>query len=231
LARACNGKAEKIYQNQQYTVNNQTFEIDLATRNEDRIVLFEIKAKSLTSKARSGDMMTFYSDYTNSYLAMVGQLVRHENHLRQGLTPLTGDGEICCDFRTLKIAVSPISYGPVSDKMLANNLLRAFHNITLYPLSNDAECKRITDAFNKAVRKIFDGQVYNLAPKGPDGKINLFAYFLDIFWMDLGQVLYLLDRSKTVTEAFTKMQFLTYRTHDLWTEIAFVDGHGLTKGR
>jgi hypothetical protein len=128
LERACQGKAAHVHAGAKYDVGKQTFEIDAATRDGDRIVLFETKAKSLTAQARSGDMMAFYADYTDSYLAIVQQLVRHEDHLRQGLTPLTTAGEVCHDFRPLKVAVSPLSYGPISDKMLASGLLRSFAN-------------------------------------------------------------------------------------------------------
>ena len=126
LERACKGKADHIFPRAEYKVGKEKFEIDVATRDGDRIVLFETKAKSLTNRARSGDMMAFYADYTNSYLAIVQQLVRHEYCLRQGLTPLTTTGEDCHNFRPLKVAVSPLTYGPVSDKMLASGLLRSF---------------------------------------------------------------------------------------------------------
>lgn len=230
LARACDGKSAYVYSGTKYKVGNQTFEIDVGTRNGDRIVLFETKAKSLTAQARSGDMMTFYGDYTNSYLAILLQLVRHEDHLRQGLTPLTTVGEVCHDFRPLKVAVSPLSYGPASDKMLASGLLRSFANVTLHPVVNDPTHRKITEDFNKAVRQIYS-VIPKLAPKTKDGGVNIFAYFLDVFWLDLGQALYVLDRAKTVVDALTPSQFVTFTTRDFWTEVAFADAQGLTKDR
>lgn len=230
LQRACKGKAAHVHSSAKYNVGKQTFQIDVATRDNDRIVLFETKAKSLTVQARSGDMMAFYTDYADSYLAIVHQLVRHEDYLRQGLTPLTTAGEVCHDFRPLKVAVSPLSYGPVSDKMLASSLLRSFANVTLQPVSNDAAAKEIVGKFNEAKRQIYD-VVPKLAPKEKDGTINLFAYFLDLFWLDLGQVLYVLNRANTVVDAFTPLQFVTFTTRDFWTEVAFADMQGLTNNR
>lgn len=230
LERACRGKAGRIHAGEKYGVGKQTFELDVATRDDDRIVLFETKAKSLTAKARSGDMMAFYSDYTDSYLAIVHQLVRHEDNLRQGLTPLTTPGEICHDFRPLKVAVSPLSYGPVSDKILASGLLRSFANVKLHPVSSDLAAKKMTDKFNEAVRDIYS-IVPRLAPKNKDGASDLFAYFIDVFWLDLGQALYVLDRANTVVDAFTPLQFLTFTTRDFWTELALADARGLTKTR
>jgi len=230
LERACQGKSGRIRAGVKYGIGKKTFEIDVATRDADRIVLFETKAKSLTAKARSGDMMAFYSDYTDSYLAIVHQLVRHEDNLRQGFTPLTTVGEVCHDFRPLKVALSPLSYGPVSDKMLASGLLRSFANIKLNPISSDAAAKKMTDKFNEAVRDIYS-VVPKLAPKNKDGAIDLFAYFIDVFWLDLGQALYVLDRANTVVDAFTPLQFVTFTTRDFWTELAFADSQGLTKAR
>jgi hypothetical protein len=230
LERACQGKAANVHAGAKYNVGKQTFEIDVATRDSDRIVLFETKAKSLTAQARSGNMMAFYADFADSYLAIVQQLVRHEDCLRQGLTPLTTPGEVCHDFRPLKVAVSPLSYGPISDKMLASGLLRCFANIALQPVSSDPAAKMVTDKFNRAVRQIYD-VVPKLAPKKKDGAIDLFAYFLDVFWLDLGQVLYVLDRANSVVDAFTPLQFVTFTTRDFWTEVAFADSQGLTNDR
>ena len=187
LQRACEGKASYVHAGKKYNASKQIFEIDVATRDSDQIVLFETKAKSLTAQARSGDMMAFYADYTDSYLAIVHQLVRHEDHLRQGLTPLTAIGEVSHDFRPLKVAVSPLSYGPVSDKMLASGLLRSFANVSLHPVSNDAASETVTEKFNKVVRQIYH-VVPKLAPKKHNGTDDIFAYFLDVFWLDLGQV-------------------------------------------
>ena len=230
LERACEGKAPYVRPGVKYTVGGQIFEIDVAARHNDRIVLFETKAKSLTAQARSGDIMAFYADYTDGYLAIIQQLVRHEDHLRLGLTPLTAEGEVSNNLRPLKVAVSPLSYGPVSDKMLASGLLRSFANVALHPVSSDAEAKKITEKFNKAVRQIYE-RVPKLAPKKSDGTVDLFAYFLDIFWLDLGQVLYVLDRANSVIEAFTPLQFVTFSTRDFWTEVALADAGGLTKNK
>ena len=228
IERACKGKASHVHAGVKYTVGRQMLEIDVATRENDKIALFETKAKSLTAKARSGDIMTFYADYADSYLAIVQQLVRHEDYLRQGLTPLTTAGEISHNFRRLKVAVSPLSYGPVSDKMLASGLLRSFANVELHPVSNDPEAKKIMKTFNNSVRRIW-GVVPKLAPKRNDGAADLFAYFLDVFWLDLGQALYVLDRANSVIEAFRPLQFMTFTTRDFWTEVGLADSGGLTK--
>ncbi len=227
LAQACIGKAEHIYTAAKYNVNKQVFEMDVGTRQGNNVVLFETKAKSLTAQARSGNLIAFYSDFTDSYLALVQQLARHEDSLRSGLTPLTTKLDINQAFRPLKIAVSPLSYGPASDKVLASSLLLAFANKKLHPASSDPAAKKTVDSFNKIM-----GQIYDLAPKlAPrikDDEINLHAYFLDLFWLDLGQVLYVLDRGNSVFDAFQPLRFVTFTTRDFWTEVAFADTQGLT---
>ena len=101
-------------ENVSYVANGQTLEIDVIAREGDEIVLIEAKAKSLTSKARTGDSIAFFADYNKSFLAQLRQLVRHETHIKSGVTPITKKGEDLDSLRVTQIAVSPLSYGPVS---------------------------------------------------------------------------------------------------------------------
>ena len=75
-------------------------------------------------------MFVFFRDYSDSFLAMLAQLIRHEIRLRQGQTPLTTIGEAVADLRPVKVAVSPLSYGPVSDKLLSSSILRSLVGAT-----------------------------------------------------------------------------------------------------
>jgi hypothetical protein len=89
VERACQGKAPHVLAKRQYVADGKVLELDVATRTDDKIMLFEMKAKSLTASARSGDMFAFIDDYTKSYLALLKQLTRHEYNLRKGITPGT----------------------------------------------------------------------------------------------------------------------------------------------
>ncbi|MFG1352355.1 hypothetical protein [Xanthobacter autotrophicus] len=230
IKKACSGKTAHLLSEDKYQIGSDTYEIDVATRDGDNIVLFETKAKSLTAKARSGDMTAFYADYRDSYLAIVEQLARHERFLRDGTTPLTAPGEVCNNFRPIKVAVSPLSYGPVSDKVLANGLLRSLAGVQLTAANDDKDTIKMIKALNNAIEAIFS-HLSVLAPKNGEGQMNLFAYLIDIFWLDLGQVLYVLDRSFAVWNAFEPLQFITFSTRDFWSEIAFADLQGVTKDR
>ena len=93
IAEGCKGKAPTILSKHEYYVGKSRYEFDVATRDKDHIVFIETKGKSLTRQSRSGDMFAFFQDYSDSFLAILSQLVRHEVHLRQGQTPLTSADE------------------------------------------------------------------------------------------------------------------------------------------
>jgi hypothetical protein len=83
ISHACQGKASIVASSRKYEMGNQLFELDVATRDGGKIVLIETKAKSLTGRARSGDMFAFFADYADSFLAMVEQLAGTSGISRQ----------------------------------------------------------------------------------------------------------------------------------------------------
>jgi hypothetical protein len=205
----------------EYKVAGRRYELDVATRDEDRIVRIETKGKSLTKRSRSGDMFAFFQDYSDSFLAMLAQLVRHEVHLRQGQTPLTAQDEAVADLRPVKVAVSPLSYGPVSDKLLSGSILRSLVGARLVLVAPDQANQKIIDAFNRRT----EGVIADMAVVAPkkDGLADLFPYLIDVFWLDLGQLLYILDRANTIWSAFQPFKHITFSSRDFWTELAHAD--------
>jgi len=196
VAEACKGKAPTVLAHHEYFVGGRRYEFDVATRDQDRIVFIETKGKSLTQPSRSGDMFAFFQDYSDSFLVMLAQLVRHEVHLRQGQTPLTAADEAVADLRPVKIAVSPLSYGPVSDKLFSSGVLRSLVGARLVLVAPDPVKQRIIDAFNRRAESVIADMAL-VAPK-KDGLVELLPYLIDVFWLDLGQLLYILDRANTV---------------------------------
>lgn len=229
IATACRGKAATVLSSHQYQVRGDRFEFDAATRDGDHIALIETKGKMLTRQSRSGDMFAFFRDYTDSFLRMLSQLVHHEINLRAGDTPLTKPGEVVADLRPVKVAVSPLSYGPVSDKALSNTLVRSLVGAKLTVLVPDKENERIIADFNKRTAKILD-DIASVAPK-KDGLAELFPYLIDVFWLDLGQLLYVLARANTVWDAFRPLKHITFGSRDFWTELAHAERGGLTTGK
>ena len=196
-------------------------------RDGDEIILFESKAKSLTAKARTGDVMTLVADYTKSFLALLGQLVRHDRNIKHGLTPLTEDDDGPGAPRVSKVAVSPLSYGPASDHVLINALMHAIANARLDPVDGDPHRVRVLEAFNRSVRQSVQ-LIDQIAPR-QDGKVDMVRYLMGVFWLDLGQLLYALHRGRSLTGALSALRHLTFGTRDFWTEAALADRQGLTE--
>lgn len=229
IATACRGKATMVLTSHPYEVRGQRFEFDAATRDGDHIALIETKGKMLTRQSRSGDMFAFFRDYTDSFLRMLSQLVRHEINLRAGDTPLTKPGEVAGDFRPVKVAVSPLSYGPVSDKALSSTVVRSLVGAKLTVVVPDRENERIIADFNKRTAQLLD-DIAKVAPRR-DGLAHLIPYVVDVFWLDLGQLLYILDRADTVWDAFRPLRHITFGSRDFWTELAHAERGGLTTGK
>jgi hypothetical protein len=229
IANACRDKAKTVLPHQEYKVGTTRYELDAATRDADRIVLIETKGKMLTRQSRSGDMFAFFRDYSDSFLRMLSQLARHEIHLQRGLTPLTDAGEKTDDLRPIKVAVSPLSYGPVSDKWLSSSLIRSLVGARLTPVNPDASNRQIIEAFNKRVEAIVN-DIALVAPKR-DGHPDFIHYLMDVYWLDLGQLLYILERAHTVWDAFAPLSRITFSSRDFWTELRQVDHVGLTAGK
>ena len=229
VAIACQSHQNKVWKNVSYVANGQTFEMDVVAREGNEIVLFEAKAKSLTSKARIGDRIAFFADYTKSFLALLRQLVRHETHIKSGLTPITKEGEDLRSLKVTKIAVSPLSYGPVSDRLLINSLIHALASSNLESLNGDPHHTQVLQEFKKAVQQLIQG-IDKIAPLSKDGRVRMDHYLHDVLWLDLGQLLYAIQRGRSLAAGLGALKHLSFCTRDFWTEAKLADSQGLTKG-
>ncbi len=229
IAWGCQGKAHQIWRNEPYRVGALDLEFDVATRDGTEIVFFEAKAKSLTAQARSIDIVSLLTDYSDSYLSLLKQLARHEYYFREGETPLSALEEDTSRLIPLKVAVSPLSYGPMSDKFLANKLFSAMVNADIRVSDSTPEAEKATKKFNAAKKEALDWLLPCIPPK--EGQYNIFAYLLNVSWLDLGQLLYSLDRATTVARAFTPLKHFTFSSRDFWTEVAFAESQGLLQGK
>ena len=228
IAIACGGHTNCVYEGLVYWDGKTRLEIDVAVRDGKQLVVFEAKAKRLTSKARTGDMIAFLSDYTRSFLALVRQLVRHDRNIKRGLTPLTLSGEELRALRITKVAVSRLGYGPASDHVLVGALFRSIIHGRLQSAAGNAEHDDVLQTFNKKLDQI-TGDIAHVAAQEGGEAIDLFRYLTDLFWLDLGQLLYALDRGHSVVDGLSALRNLTFGTRDFWSEAAFADRQGLTK--
>ena len=228
IAIACRAHTKCVHEGLVYWEGKTRLEIDIAVRDGEQLVVFEAKAKRLTSKARTGDMMAFLSDYTHSFLALVRQLVRHDRNIKRGLTPLTRPSEELDALRITKVAVSPLGYGPASDHVLAAALFRSIIHARLQSAAGNTEHGEVLEAFNKKLDQI-TGDIAHVAAHENSEAIDLFRYLTDLFWLDLGQLLYALQRGRSIVDGLSALKNLTFGTRDFWTEAAFADRQGLTE--
>jgi hypothetical protein len=226
---ACRAHTADVCEKVTYQVNGADLEIDIAARDGQELVLFECKTKALTREARTGDWIAFIQDYTKSFLALLRQLVRHDQNIKRGLTPLTQDNDDSNTLQITKIAVSPLSYGPVSDHFLTNSLMHSIAQIRLNSVDGNPWHNKILKEFNKSVQasiRIID----QIAPRHHD-KVDMAQYLMQVSWLDFGQLLYALHRGRSLTDALSALRHVTYSTQDFWTEAAHADRQGLTKSK
>ena len=229
IAIACRAHTKCVHEGLVYWEDAKTrLEIDVAVRDGEQLVVFEAKAKRLTSKARTGDMIAFLFDYTHSFLALVRQLVRHDRNIKRGRTPLTRSSEELGALRITMVAVSPLGYGPASDHVLAGALFRSIVHARLQSATGNAEHGEVFEAFNKKLDQI-TRDIADVAAHEDGETIDLFRYLIDLFWLDLGQLLYALHRGRSIVDGLSALKNLTFGTRDFWTEAAFADRQGLTK--
>ena len=226
VAIACRRHSPHVSEKLHYFVRKQRLEMDVAVRDGPDIVLFEAKAKMLTAPARTGDMMKFLVDYTDSFLALLQQLVRHDHNIKLGLTPLAGPDDGLAALRVTKIAVSPLSFGPASDHLLSNALMNAIANAQLVSADSTPDRTVVLNAFNTTIRSCME-DIDKVAPRS-DGLVDLGRYMMRVSWLDLGQLLYCLSRGRSVVDAVSALMHLTFNTRDFWTEVAFAERRGLT---
>ena len=229
VALACRRHTSRVFEKLCYRADGVDLEIDVAVRDGQEIVVFETKAKSLTSASRAGDMMAFIDDYTKSFLALLRQLVRHDRNIKLGLTPLTQTDEALDDLRITRIAVSPLSYGPASDQVLQNALFHSMARARLSSVDGEPKNVRILNAFNETIKDIVNDVVH--VAHREDGRVDLVRYMMHVSWFDLGQLLYSLHRGHSVTQSLSVLRHVTASTRDFWTEAALADRQGLTKGK
>ena len=228
IAIACGGHTKCVYEGLVYWDGKTRLEIDVAVRDDEELVVFEAKAKRLTSRARTGDMIAFLSDYAHSFLALVRQLVRHDRNIKRGLTPLTRSREELRTLRITKVAVSRLGYGPASDHVQVGALFRSIVHARLQSATGNAEHDDVLQTFNKKLDQI-TGDIAHISAQEDGEAIDLFRYLIDLFWLDLGQLLYALHRGRSVVDGLSALRNLTFGTQDFWTEAAFADRQGLTK--
>ena len=87
----------------------------------------------------------------------------------------------------------------------------------------------ILDALNDRVDQIMN-DIEQVAPRR-GGQIDLFRYMLHVFWLDLGQLVYALQRGRSLVDGLSALRNFTFGTQDFWTEAALTDRQSLTDSK
>jgi len=175
IFRACEGKADRVWHDEPYGTKYKKLQIDVAARTGLDVTLIEAKAKSLTQDGQFGTSGTFYRDFAQSFLPMVKQLLRHDRHLKKGVTPLASVEE-ADELSVERIAVSPVSFGPIGDGLTITALITALSNAQLSSTNGDAKLASSISVFNKAVSDVMK-EISLTVPQDKEGNLNrpLFA--------------------------------------------------------
>ena len=224
---ACTGKAASVFRDIHYQNGKTPLQIDVATVSGNDLHFFEIKAKSLTKSARSGNTITFLSDYADSYLSILKQLVRHETHFRAGLAMSPISVVSPKTSGVTKVAVSPLSFGPIGDRILANGIVGSLSRAKLAPIVPNKQSERALAKLSDKSREILL-QVDKFTVRKNDA-IDLHAYMINVFWLDIGELIYILSRADSVTNALAPLKHVTFSSRDIWTEIANAERSKLTE--
>ena len=219
IADACEGKAGQVWRRLSYGTKRNPEEIDVVARSGDQVTLIEAKAKVLTRNGQVGTSGEFYNDYAQSFLPMVRQLAKHTRHLRAGATPVASAQE-ASTLEVERIAVSPVSFGPIGDGLTTTALMSALPGVRIHALRADPKAHISTETFNTAVAKTMK-ELAQAIPKNAEGHHDLFDFFLSTRWLDLGQLLFALDRTDSVDTALQGIKHLTTGSRDFWSEFAF----------
>jgi hypothetical protein len=230
IADGCRAKSQHLIPNYKYKFDGDEFEMDVVAAENSHILLIETKAKSLTSAARSGDFYSFADDLAKSFLPILKQLARNESHLRAKVTGLESIESLSESAKVMKLAVSPLSYGPIADKLLVTQWMSALVNKKISSqIANNNQQKKLQH-FNTSTIDALK-HVVQLLPKENGKPVELTAYMIHLFWLDLGQLLYLVDRSTSIGNALEPLTYVTFGSRDMWSEIANVDRSGLSAGK
>jgi hypothetical protein len=217
IAYACEGKADWVQENLKYDADGKRPEFDVVACSGDDVTSFEVKAKSLTAQAQTGDTVPFYDDYAKSFLPLVLQLARHERHIRDGSAPVPI--HVRAAARVEKVAVSPVSYGQVGDRLFQTAIQEALFRVKLDVLDEDQERSKSMNYFNASLKKT-QNEIIRTATNDA-GEINFHEFFLFTHWLDIGQLLFALERAERVHDALRPIRHASFQTRDFWSEYVF----------
>ena len=133
----------------QIEMKGKSGECDIVIESSKRIIFMELKKKVLTTKAKSGDPFSLFTDLSLGFLYPITQTYRNEFILiSEGVlrlrSPQNGSMiEIKNDGRCIdRIAVSKMEYSSFTDDAISGNLIDSYYRNS-FSVNNEAGKKRI----------------------------------------------------------------------------------------
>ena len=159
--------------------------------------LFELKKKSLTRKAKSGDSFTILLDLIDSLLTSQIQANNVKIILlKDRILNLKNNKSISYNNEKIyTISITFSSFGPFHDDNFVHNFMKEIVNLNFNPIKKcDSSTKEKCNKINKKI-KILNKQLLELKETG----INLRNYFFDCRFMPISFVYFVLNKSNDIT--------------------------------
>ena len=199
-------------------------EADLVVEATKGIMLFEMKKKSLTRKAKSGDEFRIVADLLGSLIDSQAQCFR-TSHLmiKDGYVDLdNGNGNVTRvekqDRTTECISVCLGAFGPLQDRMLIKSIMNEICNKPLMAEYDGDDKQTIEDVkkFNKDMQKWMP--FLNEERANGDSKKN---HFFNSWFLDLEQLMLIMQESNSNDELLARLRetkCVTMGSYDYYRE-------------
>ncbi len=203
---------------------HQKGEADLVVEATKGIMLFEMKKKSLTRKAKAGDEFRIVTDLLGSLIDSQAQCFR-TSHLiiENGYVDLDdGNGNVTRvekKRRTAEcISVCLGAFGPLQDRMLIKNIMNEICNkqLTAKYDGDDKQTTKDVEKFNKDMQKWIPFLKKEI--ENGDSKKNP---FINSWFLDLEQLMSIINEANSNDEFLDKLietKFVSVGSYDFYLE-------------
>ena len=199
-------------------------EADLVVEATKGIMLFEMKKKSLTRKAKSGDEFRIMADLLGSLIDSQAQCFRTSHiMIKDGYVDLDdGNGNVTRvekqDRTTECISVCLGAFGPLQDRMLIKSIMNEICNKPLMAEYDGDDKQTIEDVkkFNKDMQKWMP--FLNEERANGDSKTN---HFFNSWFLDLEQLMLIVQESNSNDELLARLRetkCVTTGSYDFYRE-------------
>lgn len=221
LLRSILGRSNVTVYFGDYAQNGSAGDVDAALVSDTEILLFEVKKKSLTRAARSGQQYNILMDMGLSNGKAMSQLFKHEAILlRDGYLALEnpeGEQRIQWDGkRIIKFVVTLFEYGGLSDKNLLKHFveMQIFNDISVDESATASQKKKVAE-FNSIGQELRDW-VALIYPVELDASWYMSCWSVSIPYV----LLALRDRelNETMIESLLYTQNISMATCDIFRE-------------